>query len=423
MRLKCGCQKLLFTSCFAEKCRTLLSLRSLTLSDLASDGLQMVSAFLVFAAGALLPLSLRKYFRVSLSRAVALYLWHTLFSFVYVAYVSNFGGDAIMYFRSSLSGDVPFAFGTQGVRFVVSFLSQGLGLSFLGCSLVFQFFGYVGLLAFDGALREVTWDKARSIRLLASLIVFLPSVSFWSSGLGKDSLSFCAMGLALWAALSLKRRWWLLVVAMLIMLLVRPHMAGMLGLGLAGSFVLQRGIPLPQRVVLGGIALAAAIFLVPLGLSYAGVGENAGTEDVMEYIEGRQGYNQKGGGAVDISNMSPPVQMFTYLFRPTIVEARNLFSLAAALDNTILLFLFIAGGWALIRRPLPPHLLAHNRMFLWLYSLGAWLVLAMTTANLGISLRQKWMFAPMLIFLLISVIGRSRQPAKPDQAALEGKKL
>jgi hypothetical protein len=322
----------------------------------------------------------------------------------------------------SLHPDIDFAFGTYGVCFVVSFLSQGMGLSFLGCSLVFQLFGFIGLLAFDAALREVTWDKSRNIRLLATLIVFLPSVSFWSSGLGKDALSFCAMGLALWAALRLKQRWWLLTIAVLLMLLVRPHMAGMLGLGLAGSFVLQRGIPLPQRVVLGGIALSAALFLVPLGLNYAGVGEDAGAEDVMQYIEGRQGHNLKGGGAVDISSMSPPVQMFTYLFRPTLIEVRNLFSLAAAVDNTILLFLFIAGWWELVRKSLPAHLLAHNRMFLWIYSLGAWLILAMTTANLGIALRQKWMFAPMLIFLLISVIGRSRLPIEPEPAALEASK-
>lgn len=390
------------------------------MSDLSSDGLQLFSAVLVFVVGAMLALLLRKYFMASVHRAMALYLWHTLFSLVFLAYVMNFGGDAVMYFRSSLFDDLGFDFGTLAVRYSVSFLSQGFGLSFLGCSLAFQLFGFIGLLAFDGSLREVTWDKSRNIRLLATLIVFLPSVSFWSSGLGKDALSFCAMGLALWAALRLKQRWWLLAVAVLLMLLVRPHMAGMLGLGLAGSFVFQRGIPLPQRVVLGGIALGAAVFLVPIGLNYAGVGEDAGAEDVMQYIEGRQGHNLKGGGAVDISSMSPPVQMFTYLFRPALIEARNLFSLAAALDNTILLFLFITGGWAILKKPLPPHLLAHNRMFLWIYSLCAWLILAMTTANLGIALRQKWMFAPMLIFLLISVIGRSRYPAESGASAIEG---
>ena len=270
------------------------------MTDFSSRPAQAVLAILVFILGLLLSVSVKNYFRSSLVRSVCLYLWHSFFCIVYFAYVLNYGGDATGYFKMSLQPDIEFAFGTYGVRFLVSFLSQGLGLSFLGCSLVFQIVGYIGLLAFDGALREVTLDKSRIIRRLATLIVFLPSISFWSAGLGKDSLSFCAMGLALWAALSLKSRWWLLVVAMLIMLLVRPHMAGMLGLGLAGSFVFQRGIPLLQRVALGSVAILAAAYLVPLGLSYAGVGEDAGAQDIMHYIEGRQGQNLQGGGAVDI---------------------------------------------------------------------------------------------------------------------------
>jgi len=390
--------------------------------DLGSSAIQLVSSLLVFIFGAIICLALRRTFSCSSSRVLLIYCWHSVFSVVSFLYIISYGGDSIAYFRYSFDPDLGFSFGTAAIRFLASFLTQGFNLSFLGCFLVFQIFGAIGLIAFDAALREVTWHKSRNLRLLATGIVFLPSVSFWSSALGKDALSFFATGLALWAALNLNRRWVLLGVAMCVMLIVRPHMAGMLGLGLAGSFVFQKGIPLPQRLVLGACALALAVALVPIGLSYAGVGADADAGDVMEYIEGRQGYNLKGGGAVDIAGMSPPAQMFTYLFRPTLIEVRNLFSLAAALDNTILLFLFIAGGWALIRKPLPAHLQAHNRMFFWIYSLGAWLILAMTTANLGIALRQKWMFTPMLIFLLISVIGRSRVPVEPEQASLEGRK-
>jgi hypothetical protein len=44
----------------------------------------------------------------------------------------------------------------------------------------------------------------------------------------------------------------------------------------------------------------------------------------------------------------------------------------------------------------------------------------LTTANLGISVRQKWMFAPMLIFLFISFIGRPRQHAAEPRPTLRG---
>lgn len=387
------------------------------MSDLSSDAPQFISALLVFIAGGVLSLSLRSYFRVTASRAIGLYLWHSLFALVYFNFIIIYGGDATDYYRFSFSDDLVFGFGTRAVRLVTSFFSQGLGMSFLGCSLVFQIVGYIGLLAFDGALRAVTWNKSRNISRLASLIVFLPSISFWSSGLGKDSLAFCATGLALWAALNMKRRLWLMVVALLLMLLVRPHMAGILAIGLAVSFAARRGVSLSQRMMMGGLALGATAVLVPLALNYVGVGDESGFKEIMDYVEVRQGYNMRGGGAVDISNMSVPAQMFTYLFRPTLIEVRNLFFLAAAVDNIILMFVFIFGGWAMFKNVMPFHLRAHNRLFMWTYSLGAWMVLAMTTANLGIALRQKWMFAPMLIFLLISVMGHTYERRKSDLAA------
>ena len=48
-----------------------------------------------------------------------------------------------------------------------------------------------------------------------------------------------------------------------------------------------------------------------------------------------------------------------------------------------------------------------GRIFLWTYSFSAWVILSMTTANLGIAMRQKWMFAPMLIVLTLSALSRA----------------
>lgn len=385
--------------------------------DFSSDALQVFSAALVFIVGFVVALLLRRQFKATTKRALGLYLWHALFCFVYFVYVITIGGDAIGYYRMSFSADLEFGFGTHGLWLLTSFFSQGLGLSLIGTFLAFQIFGFVGLLAFDAALREVTRDKSRQLRQLATLIVFLPSVSFWSSAIGKDSLSFMAMGLALWAALNLKRRGLLMIIAVLVMLFVRPHMAGMMVIGLAGSFVFQRRVSLVQRLFFGSLALAAAVVLVPLGLNYAGVGEEASSADVMDYIEGRQGQNLNGGSSLDIAGMSLPMQLFTYLFRPLPFEAHSLFALLASVDNVILLFLFVVGIRAAVKKRLPAHLAEHNRMFLWIYCLVAWTILAMTTANLGIAMRQKWMFAPMLIFLLISVIGKPRLNTATGQNA------
>ncbi|WP_319782066.1 hypothetical protein [Oceanisphaera sp. IT1-181] len=365
-------------------------------------------ACLVFVVGAIIAFGLRRAFNCTSGRSLALYLWHSLFCVIYADYVIDNGGDALSYYYESLQNNIDFEWGTRGVEILTSFFTQGVGLSYLGTFLAFQIFGFIGLLAFDAALREVTRNKSRQIRQLATLIVFLPSISFWSSAIGKDSLSFMAMGLALWAALNFKRRVLLMIVAVLVMLFVRPHMAGMMVIGLSGSFVFQRRVSLGQRLFFGAVALAATVVLVPLGLNYSGVGEDASSAEVMAYIEGRQGENQDGGSSLDIAGMSLPVQLFTYLFRPLPFEAHSLFAMLGSIDNVILLFLFVVGIRSAVKKRLPADLAEHNRIFLWIYCLLAWAILGMTTANLGIAMRQKWMFAPMLIFLLISLIGNSK---------------
>lgn len=369
----------------------------------------IISILLVFIFGAFIAIIIRKYFRCNNKRALVLYTWHAFFSIAYAVYGINYGGDALGYYKVSLLGNIDFDFGTRGIEIFTSFFSKGLGLSLLGTFLVFQIFGFIGLLAFDAALREVTQYKSKQIRRLATLIVFLPSVSFWSAAIGKDSLSFMAMGLALWAAMKLKQRALLMVIAVLIMLFVRPHIAGMMVIGLAGSIVFQRRTPILQRIFFGAAAILATAVLVPLGLSYAGVGQNASSSDVTSYIEGRQGQNLEGGSSVDIASMSFPMKLFTYLFRPMPFEANSIFALLASVDNIILLFLFIVGIWASLKKKLPVQFAEHNRMFLWIYCFLVWIILALTTANLGIAMRQKWMFAPMLIFLLISLIGKERK--------------
>ena len=389
--------------------------------ELVSSVWHIFSATLVFGTGMVIAIKLAKSFGVAEKRSVSIYLWHTIFCFVYAQYALTNVSDAAGYYATSLSQNIEFSLGTAGVGILTQFLSSMLDLSFLGAFLVFNIFGFIGLLAFDASLRVATWNKSKNIRRLATLVIFLPSVSFWSSAIGKDALSFMATGLALWSVLNLRRRVWLMIIAIFVMLLVRPHIAGLMVLAIAGSMVMQKKVSLAQRALVGGVAFAGAALLIPFALNYSGFGGDGGATDLGAYIEKRQGYNQEGGGGIDISAMSPPMQLFTYLFRPLPFEAHSVFSLAASLDNLVLLFLFVWGGREMIkRRKRQKQAYSENRMFLWIYSLSAWLILSLTTANLGISVRQKWMFAPMLIFLFISVIGRPRQHAAEQRPSVRG---
>lgn len=383
--------------------------------QLIASSWQVITTLLVFLVSIIIATAISKPFRTRQRRSVLLYLWHTIFCVIYALYVIKYKGDALYYYQESLNASTAFSLGTESISFITIFFTRVLGLSFLGTFFAYSIFGFMGLLAFDASLRAATAGKSRNMRRFATVIVLLPSISFWSSAIGKDSLAFMATGFALWAALNLKHRTWLMIVAILTMLLVRPHIAGIMIVALAASQLIQRGIPMRRRLLLGGTALAASAVMVPLALNYAGLVSDPTSSDVVSYIEQRQQYNQEGGGGIDISSMSLPMQLITYLFRPLPFEASSLFSLAASVDNVVLLLMFLVGGRQILKRRKPA--LKGNRTFLWLYSLLAWVILAVNTANMGISMRQKWMVAPMLIFLLISLMGKPRRaPQRPQHA-------
>lgn len=383
---------------------------------LYTNAWHVLGAALVLLLGAAACVAVAPGFGATRRRALCLYAWHTVFCMVYMAYVIRDGGDAIGYFRNSLAPGIEFDLGTAGITVLTSIFSAGLGLSLPGTFLAFNVFGCIGLIAYDAAMRSAVDGKDSRLQLLATVIVLLPSVSFWSAGIGKDAISFMSAGLALHASLSLRQRAVPMAIAILAMLLVRPHMAALMVTALAASMLRRQDVSLVQRVVLGTGAVLGCIALIPLAMQTSGLGTGAGFLDLGDYIETRQQQNLTGGGAIDISRMSLPAKLFTYLFRPMPFEAHNLPSLAASVDNLVLLLLVLGGVAGMLSRNHASGGDA-NRSFLWLYALSAWLLLALTTANLGISMRQKWMFVPMLMFLLLSVMGRRRAPAVEEARA------
>ncbi|NTY98315.1 hypothetical protein FCH30_14015 [Acinetobacter radioresistens] len=364
----------------------------------------LVFSPIVFVLSLILSLKVCNLFKVGYKLSLILYLWHSLFCFIYIWFSFNFSADSKKYFLlATQDGNRDFGFGTSFIVYITYIFNNFFSLSYIDQFLIHNFIGYIGLLAFAAAINQVTLDKQKSIRILGWAIIFLPSVSFWTTGLGKDSISFMATGLTLWAALNLKKRIGFFVFAIIAMLMVRPHMAAVMLAAYTLAFIFDKRISILQRFIIGGTAIVLSGLMIPFALQYAGLGDAENVTDVEEYIDQRQSYNLEGGSSLDISSMSLPMQLFTYLFRPLPFEANSIFALVASLDNIILLFLAVWGITAIIKKSKPS--VESSRAFLWLYVLIAWLIFATTTANLGIAMRQKWMFLPCLIFLLLSVIG------------------
>lgn len=359
---------------------------------------------LVFALFLILSLKICNLFKVGYKLSLILYLWHTLFCFFYIWFSVNYSADSKKYFLLATEyGSRDFGFGTYFVVYITYIFNNFFSLSYIDQFLIHNFIGYIGLLAFAAVIKQATLDKQKRIRVLGWIIIFLPSVSFWTTSLGKDSISFMATGLTLWSALSFKKRIGFFVFAIIAMLMVRPHIAAVMLAAYTLTFIFDKQISILQRFIIGTTAIILSGIIIPFAWQYAGLGDAENATDIEEYIDQRQSYNLEGGSSLDISSMSLPMQLFTYLFRPLPFEANSIFALFASIDNIILLFLAVWGIKAIAKKSKPS--VESSRIFLWSYVLIAWLIFATTTANLGIAMRQKWMFLPCLIFLLLSIIG------------------
>ncbi|MEQ1388958.1 hypothetical protein ABLT88_05520 [Acinetobacter radioresistens] len=320
--------------------------------------------------------------------------WHTFFSIIYYFFTLYNSADARRYYRLSLDGEHFFSPGTKAIIFITSFFSKKLEASYLNTTLIYGFLGTIGLLLLYRTLKpyleHISWQWI--------LVLFIPSMSFWSSGLGKDSLSFFAVCLFLYTLTTTEKIYFLLPLSFFAMFLVRPHIALMMIVSFVIYFIIRSRVHLLFKLITLPIILSGVIFSSSFVQQYVGL-EEASLDSISSYVDERQNSNLEGGSSIDLQSMSYPMQMFTYIFRPLPFDAHSTLALFTSIENTILLILFLYILFKLKFR-LHPFIEGKNAWLL-IYTFLTCSMLAMTTANLGIATRQKWMFMPILLYLLV----------------------
>ena len=380
----------------------------------------LISVLAVLIVGCYLILINTKYFNATKVRALSLYIWHSLFCFIYIFNTSIIGGDAIWYYTESLIQNYVFSFGTTSTLYFTTLLTVGFGLNYISTFLVSNIIGTIGLIAIDASLRHVTKNKSSFVKSLSLFIVLLPSMSYWSSAIGKDSIQFMATGLLLWSSIDFKKRNLMFLISIFIMFVVRPHVCGIAIIAFTFSIFITNSISFTKKFTYLVICLVFLLSALPSILGYVNwdFSSSISIDSLIEYIKQRQNYNLDGGGSVDIREMNLPYQLFTYLFRPLPYEAHSILALISSIDNVLLLTVFILSALSIIFLKRKNFHLNHpteNRYFLLIFSLGLFLMLALTTANLGIAARQKWMVMPILLyfgFLFIRVSGSKKTKVK-----------
>jgi hypothetical protein len=234
-------------------------------------------------------------------------------------------------------------------------------------------------------------------------ILFLPSLHYWTSGVGKDGLFFLATCAALWASMNLKRRVIVLALAIGVMMLIRSYIA-LISVGALGLTVLiDRRTGLGLRLFLSIVSAAAAA--VAIRDVWTSFGLDITNVDVISGIlagPDQEAFESGAAGNTAV-NASYPVRVLSLLFRPFFLDAPNALGLVVSMENVLQLVLIAM----LIRRFGTLRQVAKTVPFVryaLLSAVGITLALGIGFYNVGLGIRQEaTMILPGMLVIFVAV--------------------
>lgn len=326
---------------------------------------------------------------------------HLAASVAYYSYAQNTSADTSLYYYDSHGlRRAPFEFSTIFVIKFVQWLKDSVGGTYLDYFLLFQAFGFWGVLILQRVFEQVPQQLVTAGAKVPYWLLFLPGIHFWTGAIGKDAPLFLAISLSIWAAIRPSSRLIWFGVAVVIMLLFRPHIALLATAAGATAILFGGRSNAIARVALilvsfGGLATVAATVENTLQVDLSN------PSAVSTYLEQQQQKAQWVEGSTTIQNANFVFRLFSLLFRPLFVDSAGFFGLVASIEN--LVFLFVVGfliknwrdGLQLFRAELALR-------YCFIFALTLTVLLAMTYYNVGLGLRQKVMIVPALLTLFVA---------------------
>lgn len=352
-----------------------------------------------------------------------LFFFHLLMGTYYCFFIQ---GDAIGYWRVpkaySMETFKEGLFNGEGTMFMYAFnylFSNLLNMSYLSNTLLFSLFGFMGLTFFYlVAVQTVPYNKIISGYVLFPLIFFLPNLHFWSSGVGKDTTLFLCIGMFTYGLMKPFQRIPLLVLAGLLSMAIRPHITLFLMIGFGLAYVFGGKVSPAQRFIFSAAMIAIGLAILPSVMEFAKI-EEASVEGFDKFATGKAAVlsRSSAGSAIDISSYPFPLKVLTFWFRPALFDVRNINGLIAALENLLLLMVFIK---AMRTSPIrafkaAPFVIKGLVIFLVVGTLA----FSQSMGNMGIMIRMRNMFLPGMIIYLMWIFSYEQQLLRNRRTTLK----
>ena len=355
-------------------------------------------------------LKIGKYFKINQIKITALFILKTIVCLTYLPIAKNLGNDAYGYFTNAFDNVENLTFFSTSLIFKITvFLRQYLFLNIYSVTFLFSFIGTIGSLALVSNIRTFTKNLRSPLKFLSELVIFFPTFNIWISAIGKDPITYACINLIIYALINIRSRIIILIVASLLFTFVRPFVGMILLFSLIISITIKAKLSIFNKFFIG--------FLSFLGL----VGGKVYIKDRYEFldlfnfeysflIDRIDYYSDKtatGTYAINLSEMPFASKVFSFMFRPLFLDAKDTFSLLMSFENLIILIIFLYIIASIFKNLIFVvsnlktkffNFSLHTN-FLSIYLTLSWLLYSLTVGNLGTANRYKIMFLPALISL------------------------
>ena len=317
--------------------------------------------------------------------------------------------DAVTYYADPYSWYSRDGFGlnTTFIIWLVQTLKWWVGGTYLDYFLLFQATGTWGcaflLLTYDDVFKMADRPPSRPLYLT----LFMPGIHFWTAYIGKDGLLFLAAAITVWAVVNIRARWLAFGFAVVIMILVRPHIALLAVAALAIGIALDSHTRPFTRISLIGLSLAGFAFAAATIQDTFRI-DVTSADSVTDFLAAYSQNTQRVSGTTSVYYESFMLRMFSLLFRPLFFDAGGFLGLVASMENLFILIMVtiivLRITWVikLFRR-------VFVIRFAVLFAAALTIMLSLMYYNVGLGLRQKLMMMPAYLTVFAAVVASAQR--------------
>lgn len=325
---------------------------------------------------------------------------HLILTIAFYFLSREIGNDAVgYYYEASYSynnWEDAFGQGIYFIYFLVYPLVKYLGLTYLGCFILFSFLGLIAfykLFKVYSHLFNNEWNNWLYLLLL-------PNMHFWSVAIGKDVLMFYGFTMVLYNNY-FKKSVINYVIPLLILGFVRIHVLFFFFAGLVvAQLFFNKEMKLYVKVLLISIVLGIVYATMPYFLELVGAGKNDTVAKRLTMFEAKQ--FEGATTSENMHNANILYKGFSYLFRPLFYDVHSVLSVVASFENLL---------WVIMVYTIVKYYKLKNvprlKKYFWY---GVIIIVCVilpsvyTLNNIGIALRQKHMISPFLLFVFYIAI-------------------